>query len=182
MGLDLTKLNELVKVADQAGNKDGKLNVENKKEISVFEEELAKLGLSKEEEQNVYELMGLKKTPTSRKERKALKHENERKEDYTLRQLGNVVNAGVEPNKTIEALNERLGVSANDPKYKELAAEVQYVLNLVPSYNSKDEVENIHNTVKKELKAAGKWDDMHKDILEQLEVQAESTPEKKRIQ
>ncbi len=175
MGLDLTKLNEIVKVADQAGNKDGKVNVEDKKEVSVFEAELAKLGLTKEEEQDIYKSMGLEKTPASRKERRAAKKVAEGKEDIALDKLTNLVNDGVEPAKIVTELQKTFGTQAKDAKYQQIANEVGYVLSLVPTYGSKDDVEKIHDKVKKDLKAAKKWDSFHKDILEQLERQAEAT-------
>lgn len=179
MGIDLNKLNELVKVADQAGNKNGQLDVKDKKEVSVFEAEIEKLNLSEAEKNNVYSIMGLETTKVatapanlSKKDKKALKNANERREEYTLRQLSNIVAKGYKPEQTMTELENRIGVIDN-PKYQELKNEVKYVLDLTPAYNSKDDVESIKKTVKKALKAAGKWDDFHKDVLEQVEIQAE---------
>ena len=45
---------------------------------------------------------------------------------------------------------------------------------MIPAYNSKEDVEKIHDSVKEQLKSADKWDGFHKDILGYLEEQAET--------
>ena len=85
-----------------------------------------------------------------------------------------LVKQGISPEELIKALKDEKYGRLTNPKYANEIAEVEYVLNAVGTYNSKEDVEKIHDKVKKQLKANGKWDSFHKDLLDSLEKQAEA--------
>ncbi len=100
------------------------------------------------------------------------KKEAKRDEAKIKDAVKDMVKQGVTPQ---EIMNE-LKSSYTNPQFASIINEVQEVLNIVngTNYNSKDDVKKIHDTAKKALKAAGKWDGFHKDVLGALEDQAEA--------
>ena len=100
------------------------------------------------------------------------KKEAKRDEAKIKDAVKDMVKQGVTPQ---EIMNE-LKSSYTNPQFASIINEVQEVLNIVnaTNYNSKDDVKKIHDTAKKSLKAAGKWDGFHKDVLAALEDQAEA--------
>ena len=84
-----------------------------------------------------------------------------------------LVKGKVKPEDLMEALKKQFA----NTEYKPMLDEVEYVLNLVngTKYSSKEDIEKIHDTVKKQLKTDKKWDSFHKDILGYLEDQAKET-------
>lgn len=100
------------------------------------------------------------------------KKEAKRDEAKIKDAVKDMVKQGVTPQ---EIMNE-LKSSYTNPQFASIINEVQEVLNIVnaTNYNSKDDVKKIHDTAKKSLKAAGKWDGFHKDVLSALEDQAEA--------
>ena len=179
MGIDLNKLAEIVKVADAAGNANGNLEITNAKELSVFNQELEKLQLSKEEKNSVYQMMGLQTATTPQQKTvarslKAQKQADARQMAHTLRQVTNLVASGVTGENLMAELDKRL-----DGTYQDLKNEVAYLLDLVPAYNSKKDVEKIEKTVKKQLDKKDPNYEFQKDVLEQLVAQAEATQYKK---
>lgn len=108
------------------------------------------------------------------------KKEAKRDQEKIKDSVKDMVKQGVTPQELISELKNKY----TNPQFASVINEVQEVLNIVngTNYNSKDDVKNIHDTAKKTLKAAGKWDGFHKDVLSALEDQAEANQIEKEFQ
>ena len=108
------------------------------------------------------------------------KKEAKRDQEKIKDSVKDMVKQGVTPQELISELKNKY----TNPQFASVINEVQEVLNIVngTNYNSKDDVKNIHDTAKKALKAAGKWDGFHKDVLSALEDQAEANQIEKEFQ
>lgn len=62
------------------------------------------------------------------------------------------------PSEIKAKLQERLGVNADDPKYKDLQGQVEDILNAINEigYNSKDDVDKLEKAVKEKLQIGKK--------------------------
>ena len=100
------------------------------------------------------------------------KKDVKRMEKYVVTILKEEVAAS--PSEIKAKLQERLGVNADDPKYKDLQGQVEYILNAINEvgYKSKDDVDKLEKTVKEKLQI-GKKDDFAKDVLKALVENAE---------
>ena len=108
------------------------------------------------------------------------KKEAKRDQEKIKDSVKDMVKQGVTPQELISELKNKY----TNPQFASVINEVQEVLNIVngTNYNSKDDVKNIHGTAEKALKAAGKWDGFHKDVLSALEDQAEANQIEKEFQ
>ncbi len=108
------------------------------------------------------------------------KKEAKRDQEKIKDSVKDMVKQGVTPQELISELKN----SYTNPQFASVINEVQEVLNIVngTNYNSKDDVKKIHDTAKKALKAAGKWDGFHKDVLSALEDQAKANQIEKEFQ
>ncbi len=165
------KLQQLAQVADD-GN--GKLEG---KEIEIFQSTVEAANL---EGTNEYKaIFGSEiKTATNPQANKYSEKTIERMERYVLTILKEEASAS--PEKLTAKLTERLGASANDPKYLEMQADVTNILNAINTigYNSKDDVKKLEDKVKEQLKI-DKKDNFKKDVLKALVKNAEQTQAKK---
>lgn len=100
------------------------------------------------------------------------KKDVKRMEKYVVTILKEEVAAS--PSEIKAKLQERLGVNADDPKYKDLQGQVEYILNAINEvgYKSKDDVDKLEKAVKEKLQI-GKKDDFAKDVLKALVENAE---------
>ena len=184
-----------IKIADLTGalQKIANANDENKngyvdgKEISVFEigaKALLSAGSIEEKDYNAIFGLELKnknveppKNETknlSKAERKAYNKNVNSSEDYLLTILKEEFQTSPENLKA--RLHERIGENANDPIYQQREQWINYVIDLVTNskYNSKEDVENLYDNLKKQLQITRK-DDFEKDVLKLLVKNAEYT-------
>lgn len=187
MGIDISKLDGLMKelaTLSDVVKKDGQLegsevsifkgyadNALNNGQISL-EDFSAVFGIEITETKPVTQPETVTTNPMSRKERRAAKKEANVREDAVKEAVEEMVKNNVKPQDLMAALNKKF----SNPEYQSVLNDVAYILNAVNStgYNSKEDIEKIHDTIKKQLKSADKWDGFHKDILGYLESQAES--------
>lgn len=185
MGIEIKSISNeaLRKMAEQfdndaeVGNKNGYID---DSEMSIFKSDVAesiKTGLLKDDNNEIANMLGLTKSVKAAAT-EAPVEENIRLTDDEKKKYGKEVKDKVESfvknGVSPEELMAELGKKFSNPKYKSVLEEVSYVLKRIPAYDSKEGVEKIHDTVKKQLKNAGKWDGFHKDILDSLEKQAKS--------
>ena len=169
-----SKLLALAKEVDEKnGNKNGKLDGD---EVSIFSDK-ANLGLTDVDagyiQDDINAVLGFSKSAVSNpivESKKDGKKERAELKD-TVKEL---VKQGISPEELVRALKDEKYGKLSNPKYANEIAEVEYVLNAIGTYNSKEDVEKIHDKVKKQLKADGKWDSFHKDLLDSLETQAKA--------
>ena len=186
MGIDISKLEGLMKTLatlSDVENKDGQ--IEGKKEVSIFkgyaenallagqitDDEYKKVfGLETTETKPATQTETVTTNPMSRKERRVAKKEANDREDAVKEAVEEMVKNNVKPQNLMTALNKKF----SNPEYQSVLNDVAYILNAVNStnYNSKEDIKKIHDTIKKQLKNADKWDGFHKDILGYLEEQA----------
>ena len=178
MTIDLTKLNGVLKTLGELSDSNNNNKIEGK-EISVFQgyaENAVKNGVITENEFKA--IFGLEETqPSVKSSQKAVTTPVElSKKD--LRRNKNSVTESVEKyiksEISAEDLMTKLKAEYTNPEYSQLLSDVEYVLNLIPEYNSKEDVEKIYKNVKAELKDSDKWNNFTQDILKLLETQAEA--------
>lgn len=175
-----SKLLALAKEVDEKnGNKNGKLDGD---EVSIFSDK-ARNGLSIEGagylEDDISTVLGLEKqavnpTPVATNPIVESKKDGKKERAEVKDTVKELVKQGISPEELVKALKDEKYGRLTNPKYANEIAEVEYVLNAIGTYNSKEDVEKIHDKVKKQLKADGKWDSFHKDLLDSLEKQAEA--------
>ena len=164
-------LYKLAEVADKDGNK-----VLEKREIMAFQGAVESNGLDGEEEYTA--IFGSEIKATNPQQRNYSEKTIERMERYVVTILKE--NVATSPEKLAANLTERLGASANDPKYLEMQADVANILKTINTigYNSKDDVKNLEDKVKEQLKI-DKKDNFKKDVLKALVKNAEHVQAKK---
>lgn len=175
MGIDVTKLTGILKeyaVSSDANNN----GILEDKEVSIFEakaNEAVKQGKASQDDVN--KIFGLESSKVtnpivSKKDAKRIK-------EAVKDNVKELVKAGVEQKEFFAVLNEKL----SNPEYTSAINEVAHVLTLVNAteYNSKEDVKKIHKVVKEQLKAEGKWDSFHKDLLDSFEDYAKQNQIKK---
>lgn len=178
-GFDISKItnSKLLALAkevdDKNGNKNGKIDGD---EISIFSDK-ANLGLADADagyiQDDINAVLGFSKsTPAATNPIALTKKETKRDKEAVKDTVKDLVKQGVAPQDLIKTLKEKY----SNPQFAEVINEVEYVLNTVNStnYNSKADVENIHKKAKAQLKADGKWDGFHKDLLDSIEDQAKA--------
>ena len=177
MTIDLTKLSGVLKTLGELSDTNKNSKIEEN-EVSVFQgyaDNALKSGSITEDEYSA--IFGLEKsnvtvqtskvtTPTDLSRKEVKRNKSAIKES-----VEGYVKAGVEP----QEIMNKLKAEYKNPEYLEQLNDVEFILNAIPDYNSKDDVEKIHDIVKKELKASGKWNSFTQDVLKLLEVQAEAT-------
>lgn len=172
------KMQEVAKEIDKQGDKNGLINDE---ELSIFNGECNRLiAQGVVTAQEVDQIFGLERSEGAKEVSSQATTTPQEFSKKDMKRKGNGVKdavkvmtkANVEPEKIIASLKERF----TSGEYQPIIAEVEAVYNSVKAtnYNSKEDVEKIHDTVKKELKSAKKWDDFHKDILGYLEDAAKN--------
>ena len=184
-GFDISKITNskllaLAKEVDEKnGNKNDKLDGD---EVSIFTDK-ARNGLAIEGagylEDDISTVLGLEKqavnpTPVATNPIVESKKDGKKERAEVKDTVKELVKQGISPEELVKALKDEKYGRLTNPKYANEIAEVEYVLNAVGTYNSKEDVEKIHDKVKKQLKADGKWDSFHKDLLDSLEKQAEA--------
>ena len=178
-GFDISKITNskllaLAKEVDeQNGNNNGKIDGD---EVSIFSDR-ANLGLTDAGagyiQDDISAVLGFSRsTPTATNPITLTKKETKRDKEAVKDTVKDLVKQGIAPQDLIKTLKEKY----SNPQFAEVINEVEYVLNRVNStnYNSKADVENIHNIAKAQLKADGKWDGFHKDLLDSIEDQAKA--------
>lgn len=176
MGLDISKIsNALLKELAKTHDKDDNEKLEGN-ELTLFEAdvEAIKESISKEDFEQV---MGLYKTNpittteaepvTDKMTPKQQKKWNKAEEKEFLRQLHDLAGAKVKR----EALAEILGERISNPELREAVADVY---KLMPEYSSVRDINKKHDSVVKKMEAADIKDDLHMDILKELETMAEN--------
>ena len=169
-----SKLLALAKEVDvKNGNKNGKLDGD---EVSIFSDK-ANLGLTDVDagyiQDDINAVLGFSKsTPATTNPIALTKKETKRDKEAVKDTVKDLVKQGIAPQDLIKTLKEKY----SNPQFASVIEEVEYVLNTVNStnYNSKADVENIHKQAKAQLKADGKWDGFHKDLLDSIEDQAKA--------
>lgn len=175
-----SKLLALAKEVDvKNGNKNGKLDGD---EVSIFSDK-ANLGLTDVDagyiQDDINAVLGLEKqavnpTPVATNPIAESKKDGKKERAEVKDTVKELVKQGISPEELVKALKDEKYGRLTNPKYANEIAEVEYVLNAIGTYNSKEDVEKIHDKVKKQLKADDKWDSFHKDLLDSLEKQAEA--------
>lgn len=174
-GIEISKLNgklqQLAIVAD-----DGNGVIENN-EIEIFKgyaDTAVKNGQVSEDDYKAIFGADIKTTQatTNPQHTTYTKKDVERMEKYVVTILEEEV--AVSPSEIKTKLQERLGVSVDDPQYKDLQGQVEYILNAINEvgYKSKDDVDKLEKTVKEKLQI-GKKDDFAKGVLKVLVKNAE---------
>ena len=177
------KLYTIAEMADNQGDGDAKHNGKLEgNELSIFESN-AKLHLGNEgydyTQDDINAVLGFEKksvetAPVATNPIVESKKDGKKERAEVKDTVKELVKQGISPEELIKALKDEKYGRLTNPKYANEIAEVEYVLNAVGTYNSKEDVEKIHDKVKKQLKADGKWDSFHKDLLDSLEKQAEA--------
>lgn len=174
------KLYEIAQMADNQGDGEARANSRLEgKELSIFESN-AKLHLGTEgydyTQEDINAVLGFNKsTPAATTNPIAETKKEGKKERETVKDtVKDLVKQGIAPDELIKALKDEKYGKLSNPKYANEIAEVQYILDAVGTYNSKEDVENVHKNVKAKLKAANKWDSFHKDLLDSIEEQAKN--------
>ena len=174
------KLYEIAQMADNQGDGEARANSRLEgKELSIFESN-AKLHLGTEgydyTQDDINAVLGFNKsTPAATTNPIAETKKEGKKERETVKDtVKDLVKQGIAPDELIKALKDEKYGKLSNPKYANEIAEVQYILDAVGTYNSKEDVENVHKNVKAKLKAANKWDSFHKDLLDSIEEQAKN--------
>lgn len=184
-GFDISKITNskllaLAKEVDEKnGNNNGKIDGD---EVSIFTDR-ANLGLTDADagyiQDDINAVLGFEKksvetTPVATNPIAESKKDGKKERAEVKDTVKELVKQGISPEELVRALKDEKYGKLSNPKYANEIAEVEYVLNAVGTYNSKEDVEKIHDKVKKQLKADGKWDSFHKDLLDSLEDQAKA--------
>ena len=92
--------------------------------------------------------------------------------------VSEMVKNGVRAENLMAELHDKHRAGTYEKILEDVADTLKLVNNVIndkdPNKSGKDKVENIHKTVKAQLKQDGKWDDFHKDLLDSLEDQAKT--------
>ena len=174
MNIDLAKLSGVLKTLGDLSDTDKNSKIEGK-EVSVFQsyaDNALKSGAITQDEYSA--IFGLEKstqtknvtTPPDLSKKDIKRNKNAVKES-----VEKYITDGAKP----QDIMKKLKAEYTNSEYLEQLNDIEFILNTIPNYNSKDDVEKIHNIVKKELKNSGKWNNFTQDILKLLEVQAEAT-------
>ena len=177
MTIDLTKLSGVLKTLGDLSDTNKNSKIEGN-EVSVFQgyaDNALKSGSISEAEYSA--IFGLEKsnvttnnnnvtTPSELSKKDIKRNKNAVKES-----IEGYIKEGVAP----QDLMKKLKTEYQNPEYAQQINDVEFILNAIPAYNSKDDVEKIHDTVKKQLKATKKWNNFTQDVLKLLETQAEAT-------
>ena len=177
------KIQELAITIDSKygeGNQKGNGKIDEGTESAIFKYELSKMKeaaeLTDNDVEEVKEIWGLTTStnPIKKSEAPTSLSKDEKKEiqNAVKDRVKKLVKVGVAPEEIINLL----GKEFQNPDYKFALDSVAMVLNAVneTNYQSKDDVNKISDTVKKQLKAAGCEDDFHKDLLKEFVKQAEN--------
>lgn len=175
-----SKLLALAKEVDEKnGNNNGKIDGD---EVSIFTDR-ANLGLTDADagyiQDDIKAVLGFERksvdaTPVATNPIVESKKDGKKERAEVKDTVKELVKQGISPEELVRALKDEKYGKLSNPKYANEIAEVEYVLNAVGTYNSKEDVEKIHNKVKQQLKAEGKWDSFHKDLLDSIEDQAKA--------
>ncbi len=180
MGIDISKLTGALKAYAKIADDNDNNVIDDGKENSIFKA-YSEVGVqqgvvSEEEFKNIF---GLETTKTEQKTAASAgvtkpviltKKDEKRNRNAVKDSVEELVKNGTAPKDLIAQLKKEY----QNPEYDKYINEVESMLNMIPAYNSKEDVEKIHDSVKKQLKAADKWDGFHKDILGYLEEQAKT--------
>ena len=192
MGIDISKLEGVMKTLASLSDNDGNGKIEGEKENSIFkgyaDNALESGQVSEEDYKNIFGLETKKSSsatapattnPMSRKERKAAEKAAEGREDYVVRALNTVVNSG--SSDVVEDLHTALENVADTPEYVDLQGQVQYISNKVneileasKGQDQKDVINDLEKNVKDALHI-GRKDKFAKEVLELLVKNAEQT-------
>ena len=180
MGIDISKLTGALKAYAKIADDNDNNVIDDGKENSIlkaYSEVGVQQGVVSEEEfKNIF---GLETTKTEQKTAASAgvtkpviltKKDEKRNRNAVKDSVEELVKNGTAPKDLIAQLKKEY----QNSEYDKYINEVESVLNMIPAYNSKEDVEKIHDSVKKQLKAADKWDGFHKDILGYLEEQAKT--------
>ncbi len=173
MTIDLTKLNGVLKTLGSLSDVDKNEKIEGK-EVSVFQgyaDYALKNGTITEAEYK--QIFGLEKSSQNKVTTpvELSKKDVRRNKNSVTESVEKYVKSGV----SAEDLMSKLKAEYTNSEYSQLLSDVEYVLNLIPEYNSKEDIEKIYKNVKAELKDSDKWNNFTQDILKLLETQAEAT-------
>ena len=200
MGIDISKLEGALKAIACMADSDKNGKIEGKTENSIFESNAAialnaKL-ITEDEYKNIFGLETKEPasattatTPTapattnpmSKKEKKAAEKAAEGREDFVVRALNTVVNAG--SSDVVKDLHTALENVADTPEYVDLQGQVQYILNKVNEIleeskkqgkDPKDTINDLEKKVKDALYISKK-DKFAKEVLNLLVKNAKQT-------
>ena len=189
MGIDISKLEGVLKTLASQSDSDKNGKIEGEKEVSIFkgyaDSALEKGQITDTEYKNIFGLetkaaetvTTTATNPMSRKEKRAHKKEANDKENAVKEYVTTLVKNNVKPQELIQKLEENF----SNPEYKLFINAVKDTFNTVNAveYNSKEDVEKIYDSAKKQLQNANNWDGFHKDILKSLVEQAKGNQIKK---
>lgn len=163
---------------DEQNNKNGQIDGN---EVSLFDIGLSSLlELGHINESEAKEIWGLEKSNEAQPSSQGVttpvelsKKDTKTNQTSVKQTVEKLVKSGVHPNDLIA----RLKIEYENPEYVSMINDVETILNLVnaTNYQSKNDVNKIHKTVKKQLKDKEMWKDFHQDVLKSLEEQAEKT-------
>ena len=147
-GIEISKLSGKLQQLATAAD-DGNGVIENN-EIEIFKgyaDAAVKNGQVSEDDYKAIFGADIKTTQPNPQQTTYTKKDVKRMEKYVVTILKEEVAAS--PSEIKAKLQERLGVNADDPKYKDLQGQVEYILNAINEvgYKSKDDVDKLEKTV-----------------------------------
>ncbi len=183
MGIDISKLTGELKFLARLSDKNENNIIDDENEYSIFkghaDVELKAGNISEEEYKKIFGLESSASKPVETVKTASTvvtkpvtlsKKDEKRNRNAVKDSVEELVKNGTAPKDLIAQLRKEY----QNPEYNKYINEVESMLNMIPAYNSKEDVEKIHDSVKEQLKSADKWDGFHKDILGYLEEQAET--------
>ena len=184
MGIEIAKLTGTLKTLAEIADGNGNRVIEDGNEKTVFEN-YAKTAVQNGQvtEGDYKAIFGSEiETPAAEENKPVVtnpqqktysKEDIERMEKYAVTILNEEVQAET-PEKLLEKLTERLGVSANNEVYKDLQFQVKFILKAINEigYKSKEDIEKLEDKVKEKL-GIGKSDKFAREALKALVKNAE---------
>ena len=184
MGIEIAKLTGTLKTLAEIADGNGNRVIEDGNEKTVFEN-YAKTAVQNGQvtEGDYKAIFGSEiETPAAEEKKPVVtnpqqktysKEDIERMEKYAVTILNEEVQAET-PEKLLEKLTERLGVSANNEVYKDLQFQVKFILKAVNEigYKSKEDIEKLEDKVKEKL-GIEKSDKFAREALKALVKNAE---------
>ena len=184
MGIEIAKLTGTLKTLAEIADGNGNRVIEDGNEKTVFEN-YAKTAVQNGQvtEGDYKAIFGSEiETPAAEEKKPVVtnpqqktysKEDIERMEKYAVTILNEEVQAET-PEKLLEKLTERLGVSANNEVYKDLQFQVKFILKAINEigYKSKEDIEKLEDKVKEKL-GIEKSDKFAREALKALVKNAE---------
>ena len=189
MDIDISKLEGSLKLYARLadGQDNGNEKIDTEKELSIFKGHAQTAVQNGEATDADYKaIFGSEiKTPTAQTAKAPVsnpvilsKREEKNYRSDVKKSVSEMVKNGVRAENLMAELHDKHPAGTYEKILEDVADTLKLVNNVIndkdPNKSGKDKVENIHKTVKAQLKSKDKWDDFHKDLLDSLEKQAKN--------